>query len=64
MEQRHGQLLQNHCCPDLMPLRAVQVLRNADGGGGCQLFPKKALQRYKGVTLLALRGGVENIMDG
>ena len=25
---------------------AIQVLRNADGGGGCQIFPKK---RYEGV---------------
>ena len=23
------------------------MLRNADGGGGCQIFWKKALRRYK-----------------
>ena len=26
-------------------LGAIQVLRNADGGGGCLIFWKKALQR-------------------
>ena len=26
---------------------AIQVLRNADGGGGCQIFQKKALRRCK-----------------
>ena len=26
---------------------AIQVLRNADGGGGCHIFWKKALRRCK-----------------
>ena len=26
-------------------LGAIQVLRNADGGGGCPIFRKKALRR-------------------
>ena len=30
-----------------VPLGAIQVLRNADGGGGCQIFWKKALRRCK-----------------
>ena len=28
-------------------LGVIQVLRNADGGGGCQIFRKKALRRCK-----------------
>ena len=28
-------------------LGAIQVLRNADGGGGCQIFRKKVLRRCK-----------------
>ena len=28
-------------------LGAIQVLRNADGGGGCQIFWEKALRRCK-----------------
>ena len=29
-------------------LGAIQVIRNANGGGGgCQMFREKALQRYK-----------------
>ena len=36
----------NYPCSSL--LGAIQVLRNADrGGGGCQLFQKKALRRCK-----------------
>ena len=27
------------------PLGAIQVLRNADGGGGCLIFWKKAVRR-------------------
>ena len=46
-------------CTLLPGLGAIQVLRNADGGGGpggCQIFRKN---RYEGVvsTLLALRVG-------
>ena len=28
-------------------LGAIQVLRNADGGGGCQIFREKELRRCK-----------------
>ena len=31
----------------LVVLGAIQVLRNADGGGGCQFFWGKALRRCK-----------------
>ena len=33
-------------CLDIMLLGAIQVLRNTDGCGGCQIFRKK---RYEGV---------------
>ena len=36
---------------------AIQVLRNADGGGGCPIFQKKTLRRCKLQRYLALRGG-------
>ena len=36
---------------------AIQVLRNAEGGGGGQIFQKKALQRCKVQRYLTLRGG-------
>ena len=43
---------------ELMSCRtgAIQVLRDADGGGGFQFLRKKALRRCK-VPLLALRNG-------
>ena len=37
--------------------RAIQVLRNAVGGGGCQLSQKFFFTKVYGSTLLALRGG-------
>ena len=35
---------------------AIQVLRNAVGGGGCQISRKKALRRLR-FNVIALRGG-------
>ena len=42
-------------------LGAIQVLRNAVGGGGvggCQISLKKSVTKMYDSTLLALRGGV------
>ena len=33
------------------------MLRNADEGGGCQIFQGKCVTKAYGSTLLALRGG-------
>ena len=33
------------------------MIRNAVGGGGCQLSRKKSVTKMYGSTLLALRGG-------
>ena len=38
-------------------LGAIQVLRNADGGGGCQILWKKALLRCKVQCYLRYEGG-------
>ena len=35
----------------------IQVLRNANGGGGCNVFRKKPVTDVYGSMLLALRGG-------
>ena len=35
---------------------AIQVLRNAEGGGRVSDFPKKSVAKMYGSTLLALRG--------
>ena len=37
-------------------LGAMQVLRNADGGGGCQIFGEKALRRCKVQCYLRYEG--------
>ena len=37
-------------------LGAIQVLRNADGGGGCQIFREKALRRCKVQCYLRYEG--------
>ena len=36
---------------------AIQVLRNAVGGGWVSAFPEKSVTKVYGSTLLALRGG-------
>ena len=40
-----------------MRIGAIQVLRNAEGGGGGHIFQKKVLRRCKVQRYLALRGG-------
>ena len=36
-----------HCAFGTMHIGAIQVLRNADGGGGVSTFPEKTLCRCK-----------------
>ena len=40
--------------------RAIQVLRNAYGGGGCQIFRKK---RYEGIRFNVTRGWGSNFQE-